>query len=52
VRYRVLDPAQYGKIDVTTRRTRGGRKLDVRRRMPGAGLRGLVAGEQVGGVSF
>ena len=38
VRYRVLDPAQYGKIDVTTRCTKGGRKLDVRRRMPGAGL--------------
>jgi hypothetical protein len=36
--YRVLDPAQYGKIDVTTRCTKGGRKLDVRRRMPGAGL--------------
>ena len=29
VRYRVLDPAQYGKIDVTTRCTKGGRKLDV-----------------------
>jgi hypothetical protein len=38
VHYRVLDPAQYGIIDVITRCTKGGRKLDVGRRMPGAGL--------------
>jgi hypothetical protein len=38
VHYRVLDPAQYGIIDATTRCTKGGRKLDVGRRMPGAGL--------------
>ena len=30
--------AQYGTIDVITRYTKGGRKLDVRRCMPGAGL--------------
>src|SRR6516165_4151719 len=35
---RVLDPAQYGIIDVTTRCTKGGCKLDGGRRMPGAGL--------------
>jgi hypothetical protein len=38
VHYRVLDPAQYGIIDVITRCTKGGGKLDVGRRMPGAGL--------------
>src|SRR5271166_3691257 len=35
---RVLDPAQYGIIDATTRCTKGGGKLDGGRRMPGAGL--------------
>src|SRR5271166_4458566 len=35
---RVLDPAQYGIIDTTTRCTKGGGKLDGGRRMPGAGL--------------
>src|SRR5271166_277117 len=35
---RVLDPAQYGIIDATTKCTKGGRKLDGGRRMPGAGL--------------
>src|SRR5262249_2480001 len=35
---RVLDPAQYGIIDATTRCTKGGCKLDGGRRMPGAGL--------------
>src|SRR6516165_331742 len=35
---RVLDPAQYGIIDATTRCTKGGCKLDDGRRMPGAGL--------------
>src|SRR6266699_6593499 len=38
VYHRVLDPAQYGIIDVTTRCTKGGGKLDGGRRMPGAGL--------------
>src|SRR6266581_7313862 len=38
VYHRVLDPAQYGIIDVTTRCTKGGCKLDGGRRMPGAGL--------------
>src|SRR5271157_4596044 len=38
VYYRVLDSAQYGIIEVTTRCTKGGCKLDGGRRMPGAGL--------------
>jgi len=38
VHYRVLDPAQNGTIDATTRCTKGGSKLDGGWRMPGAGL--------------
>ena len=34
----ILDPAQYGIIDATTKCTKGGCKLDGGRRMPGAGL--------------
>jgi len=39
VRYRVADPAQYGKIGVATRCAKGGSKPDNWRRMLGAGLR-------------
>jgi hypothetical protein len=45
VHYRVLDPAQYGIIDVTTRCTKGECKLDGGRRMPGAGLKPLITQE-------
>jgi hypothetical protein len=38
VRNRARDPTQSGTIVETTRRTKGGSKLDVGRRMPGAGL--------------
>jgi type I restriction enzyme, R subunit len=38
VQDRVLDPAQYGIIELTTRCTKGGRKPDVGWCMPGAGL--------------
>jgi hypothetical protein len=38
VHYRVLDLAQYGKIEVATRCTKGGSKPEVGSRMPGAGL--------------
>src|SRR5271157_2590306 len=38
VYYRVLDSAQYGIIEVTTKCTKGGCKLDGGRRMPGVGL--------------
>jgi hypothetical protein len=34
----ILDPAQYGIIDATTKCTKGGCKLVGGRRMPGAGL--------------
>jgi hypothetical protein len=38
VRNRIGDPTQSGTIVETTRRTKGGSKLDVGRRTPGAGL--------------
>ncbi len=38
VRNRIRDPTQSGTTVETTRRTKGGCKLDVGRRMPGAGL--------------
>ena len=38
VRNRVRDPTQCGTSVMTTRCTKGGRKLDVGWRMPGAGL--------------
>src|SRR5712692_2416887 len=38
VRDRVCGPTQCGTTVVTTKRTKGGCKLDVGRRMPGAGL--------------
>ena len=45
VHYRARGPTQSGTTVVATRCTKGGRKLDVRRRMPGAGLSRLISQE-------
>jgi hypothetical protein len=45
VRNRVGGPTQSGTTVETTRRTKGGCKLDVRRRMPGAGLSWMTPGK-------